>query len=115
MNINFGTINWYSVLVTVALVILGYIVSYLKARSDLISKAATYINVAEENYKSFTKAGNQKFEFVVDTLYNWCPAPLKIFITRKMISDIVQKVFDQIQEFANKQLDKAVDKIVDQN
>jgi hypothetical protein len=30
-----------------------------------------------------------------------------------MIQEIVQKVFDQAQEFANKQLDKVVDKIWD--
>ena len=48
----------------------------------------------------------------METLYNYTPAPLKIFITKDMISHIVQTAFDKMQEFANKQLDKIVDNIV---
>lgn len=105
-------INIYSILVTIGLCLLGYVTSYIRTKSKLIQKAEDYINVAEENYKSVTTAGEQKFSFVVDTLYNWCPAPFKMFITKQMISEIVQKVFDKMQEYANKQLDKIVDKIV---
>jgi len=44
-------------------------------------------------------------------LYGLVPAPMKMFITRQMISEITQKVFDQAAEYATKQLDKIVDKI----
>lgn len=105
-------INWYSIIVTVLLVVLGYVVSFVKKRSDLVQKAEEYINVAEENYKNYTSAGSQKLAFVVDTLYNYTPAPLRIFITRQMISDLVQTAFNKMAEFADKQLDKVVDNIM---
>ena len=106
-------INIYSILATIGLCVLGYITSYIRTKAALITKAEEFINVAEDNYKSATTAGAQKFSFVVDTLYNYCPAPLRIFITKQMLSDLTQKVFDKMQEYANKQLDKVVDKIVD--
>ena len=105
-------INIYSILITIGFVLLGYLVSYVKTKSKLINKAEEFINVAEDNYKSVTQAGAEKFQFVVETLYNYTPAPLKIFITKDMISHIVQTAFDKMQEFANKQLDKIVDNIV---
>lgn len=108
-----NTWNIYSIIVTVAFVLLGYICSYIRTRSDLIKKASEMINVAEDNYKSVTKAGEVKFNAVVEMLDSLVPAPLKPFITKQMISSIVQTAFDKMQEFANKQLDKIVDKIVD--
>lgn len=108
-------INIYSIIVTIGLVVLGFISSYFKSRKDLVAKAGEWINIAEENYKSATKSGSEKMSFVVETLFNILPSPMRIFITKPMIEEIVQNVFDQAQEFANKQLDKVVDKIVDQN
>ncbi len=108
-------INIYSILITVGLCLLGYITSYIRTKSKLIQKAGDLINTAEENYKSVTHSGEEKFNAVVTWLYDMTPAPLKIFITKQIISEIVQKAFDKMQEFANKQLDKVVDKIVDQN
>lgn len=105
-------INIYSILITVGLCLLGYVTSYIRTKSKLIQKAGDLINTAEENYKSVTHSGEQKFNAVVTWLYDMTPAPLKIFITKQMISEIVQKVFDNLQEFANKQLDKVVDNIV---
>ena len=108
-------INIYSILITVGLCLLGYVTSYIRTKSKLIQKAGDLINTAEENYKSVTHSGEQKFNAVVTWLYDMTPAPLKIFITRQMISDIVQTAFNKMAEFADKQLDKVVDKIVDQN
>lgn len=105
-------INIYSIVVTVLFVVLGYITSYIRTKSQLIQKTEELINTAEENYKSATQAGQEKFNAVVTWLYDMTPAPLKIFITKQMISQIVQTAFDKMQDFANKQLDKVVDKIV---
>lgn len=108
-------INIYGIIVTVALVILGYVTSFIKTRSDLTAKAQGLINAAEENYKSATHAGEQKFDAVVTWLSEMVPAPLRFFITKQMISEIVQKVFDKMQEYANKQLNKVVDQIVNED
>ena len=104
-------INIYSIVMTALMVIFGFLCSYIKTKTNLISKAGDFINKAEEDYKDVSKAGAQKFEFVVEALYGLVPAPMKMFITRQMISEITQKVFDQATEYATKQLDKVVDKI----
>lgn len=89
MNEFLSNINWYSVLVTIALCVLGYITSYIKTKGKLVKKAEDFINTAEENYSSATHAGQEKFNAVVSWLYELTPAPLKIFITKQMISEIV--------------------------
>lgn len=112
MNIALNGINWYSILVTIGLCVLGYITSYIRTKTNLINKAGELINTAEDNYKSTTKQGEAKFTTVCNWLMDMIPAPLKIFITRDMVEKIVQTAFDKMAEFANKQLDKVVDKIV---
>lgn len=103
----------YSIIVTALVCILGFFVSYIRTKTSLVQKAGDFINKAEEDYKSVTKAGAQKFDWVVISLYSLVPAPMKLFITQQMISEIVQKVFDQAEAYATKQLDKVVDKIIE--
>lgn len=104
-------INIYSIITTVLVIVFGYLVSYAKTKTALISKAGEFINKAEDEYKSVSKAGNIKFEYVTGVLYESIPTPMKMFITKPMVDEITQKVFDQIADFATKQLDKVVDNI----
>lgn len=106
-----NTINIYSIAVTVLMVLLGFVASYIKTKSNLISKAGDFINQAEEDYKSVAKAGNEKFNWVVETLYGYVPVPMRFVITKQFVSNAVQAVFDKMAEYATKQLDKIVDKI----
>ena len=88
-------INIYSIVMTVLMVIFGFLCSYIKTKTNLINKAGDFINKAEEDYKDVSKAGNLKFEYVLNALYdNVVPTPLKMFISKQMVSDIIQKVFD---------------------
>ena len=82
-------INIYSIVVTALMVVFGFVTSYIKTKSKLIDKAGDFINKAEEDYKDVSKAGAYKFEWVVETLYGFVPAPMKMFITRQMVSEIV--------------------------
>lgn len=104
-------INIYSIVMTVLMVIFGFLCSYIKTKTNLINKAGDFINKAEEDYKDTAKAGAYKFEAVVEWLFGLVPAPMKIFITRQMISEITQTAFDKMAEYATKQLDKVVDNI----
>lgn len=104
-------INIYSIITTVLVIVFGYLVSYAKTKTALISKAGEFINKAEDEYKSVSKAGNIKFEYVTGVLYESIPTPMKMFITKPMVDEITQKVFDQIADFATKQLDKVVDNV----
>ena len=104
-------IDWVQIITTVLLVIAGYFVSYFKTKSKLIDSATAAIVHAENTYSSYTKAGQDKFNWAVNYLYELVPAPLKFIFTQEMIGKIVQTVFDKIEAYANKQLDKIVDKI----
>lgn len=106
-------INIYSIVVTVLMVIFGFVSSYIKTKSNLINKAGDFINKAEEEYKDTSKAGAYKFEAVVEWLYGLVPVTMRFFITRQMISEIVQKVFDKMAEYATMQLDRVVENFVD--
>ena len=105
--------NWYSIIVTILMVIGGFLAEYFKTKQKLWDKVNEYIDQAEEAYKNVTKAGKEKFNHVVSVLFELVPVPLRIIITKEMIGNIVQKAFDAIASYASKQLDKVVDKIAE--
>lgn len=47
-------------------------------------------------------------EFAIKWIHDSLPEPMKIFISEDMIRNIVQKAFDQMTDFATKQLDKVI-------
>ena len=98
--------NWYNILTTILWVVFGFLVTYFKQRASIVENAKYAINSAEKRYESVTKAGQVKFEYAVDMLYNLVPPALKPFITRDFIGDVVQKAFDGMEAYASKQLDK---------
>lgn len=100
---------------TVLTVVFGTLSAYLRENQKLRNRAVEYIAEAEEIYKDVTKAGGQKFSWVVETLYNLVPPVLKIFITKKLIEAIVQNTFEGIEQYAKMQLDKAIDKAIDKS
>ncbi|MDW5299401.1 MAG: hypothetical protein SA378_04605 [Sedimentibacter sp.] len=91
-------------------IIFGALSAYLKANEKIRNSSIKYITEAEELYKDVSKAGGQKFSWVVDTLYNFIPRPLRIIFTKSCIEKIVQSTFNGIEAYAKTQMDKAVDK-----
>ncbi|MGD9569975.1 MAG: hypothetical protein AB7V48_16965 [Sedimentibacter sp.] len=100
------------ILIPILTIALGALSAYLKANDKLRSSSIKYITEAEEMYKDATKSGGQKFAWVVDSLYNLVPVPLRIIVTRNCVEKIVQSSFDSIEAYAKTQLDKAVDKYI---
>ena len=78
---------------------------------NITSQANKFIAEAEAKYKDTTNMGGVKFTEVVDKLHALVPEVLKDFITKEMIGTIVQKAFDEIEEYVALQLDKAINKI----
>lgn len=105
--------NWYSIIVTILMVIGGFLAEYFKTKQKIWDKVNAYIDKAEEAYKDVAKSGSSKRQFVLEALWEIVPAPMKIFITKDMIEAIIQKAFDAIASYASKQLDKVVDKIAE--
>lgn len=90
-------------------VIFGALSAYLRTNEKIINSSIKYITEAEEMYKDVSKAGGQKFTWVVDTLYNMVPRPLRVVITKKCVEKMVQGTFNGIEAYAKTQFDKAVD------
>lgn len=90
-------------------VIFGALSAYLRTNEKIMNSSIKYITEAEEMYKDVSKSGGQKFTWVVDTLYNMVPRPLRVVITKKCVEKMVQGTFNGIEAYAKTQIDKAVD------
>lgn len=104
--------NTYEIIMTVLAVVFGGLSLYISGKKNVIESVTGFINDAETEFKDSVNAGGKKFEWVIDKIYSIIPTVLKPFITRELISALVQKVFDIMESYAKKQLDKVVDKII---
>ncbi|RRC92711.1 hypothetical protein EII25_03295 [Erysipelotrichaceae bacterium OH741_COT-311] len=102
MNIN-------QVIIAIITVLFGFLVSYFKTKSNLKTLVVRWILAAEQYYKDYAKAGTEKFNMVVDKIYNLVPSFLKFIFTKKVIEQLVQNTFNAMQAYAQEQLDKAID------
>lgn len=103
----------YEIIMTVLTVVFGFLSIYIKTKTQVVEKAAEAINHAETAYQSYTNVSSEKMQYAIDWLMQFVPAPLKLIFTRELMERIVQAVFDEVQAFAIKQLDKVVDKVSD--
>jgi replicative DNA helicase len=83
-------------------VVATFVAYYFKTKQAIIAAANGAINSAEDT----EKAGKEKFEQAVNDIVALIPAVLKPFISRELVEVIVQKAFDEIDEFAEKQANK---------
>lgn len=101
----------YKIIMTIVAVGFGGLCYYFKTKQGLAQLAESAINKAEELYKDVTKAGGQKFQYAVDMVYDHIPVQIRWMISKDMIAEIIQNVFDRMEAYAKMQLDKAVDTI----
>ena len=113
--------NWTEIIAYILTVALGALSLYFKRSaaaqskaaeveswmSELKGSAAKYVVKAEKTFEG-TQRGGEKFEWVVETLFILLPVPVRAFITKDMIAEIVQGAFDAMAEYATTQLDKAL-------
>lgn len=87
-----------------ALFTLGAASIYYQTNTKISCYVARLIDEAERVYEDATKAGGEKFEWVVTALYSMVPALLKPFITRQVLESLVQSTFDAMQQYAATQI-----------
>lgn len=92
-------------------VVAQFIAAYLKAKGVVTEEAAHQIAVAEEAFSTVEHAGKQKMQLCIDALYALIPAPVKMFFTREMIGQIVQKVFDEVEKYKNVWIESSAEKL----
>ena len=93
-------------------IVAQFISAYLKAKGVVTEEAAHQIAVAEEAFSTVEKAGEKKMQLCIDALYDMIPAPVKMFFTREMVGEIVQKVFDQVEKYMDVWVQSAAEKLV---
>ena len=93
-------------------VVAQFVRAYLKAKGEVTEEAAHQIAVAEDVFATVEKAGEKKMQLCIDALYGMVPAPVKLFLTREMIGEIVQKVFDQVEKYKDVWIEAAAESII---
>lgn len=92
-------------------VVAQFISAYLKAKGHITEEAAHQIAIAEEAFATVEKAGEKKMQLCIDALYGLIPAQVRIFFTREMIGQIVQKVFDEVEKYKNVWIESSAEKL----
>lgn len=100
MNINWEVV--LTILASICTVVALFISYYFYIKRKIEAEVPGAINGAEDTGMS----GAEKFEEAVDTIYALIPIPVRPFITRGLVETLVQEVFDKMEEYARKQLDK---------
>ena len=97
--------NWELILtivssvIAVAAVILGY---YQHIKKRIEQEALDAINKAEET----DKIGAEKMQDAIKMVYDMIPDVARPFISEEMVELVIQRVFDEVEEYARKQIEK---------
>lgn len=85
--------------ITVSAAIVGY---YQHIKKRLEQEALNAINKAEET----DKIGTEKMQDAIEMVYDMIPVVAKPFISKKMVELVIQGVFDKVEDYARKQIEK---------
>lgn len=100
------------ILYCILTITLGFLTVWFKTRQIYqkylvkIQKKAVYLIAKAEKEYTGIKAGNQRMEYVVNTLHKLLPDWLQGIITPAMIKQLVQSTFDYMDQFAMTQMDR---------
>ena len=93
-----------SIVFAVLTVVGTFVAYYFNVKNKLVAAANQAINHAQDT----GRPNDEKFNQAVDELYQLIPAVIKPFISRVFVEELIQKAFDEIKEFAEKQAEKEV-------
>lgn len=94
--------NWLPLLIVV-LVAIGFIIYliYLSKKKGLRRVALEAILLAEEKWNTTT--GKERMQIAIEYVYEYIPSYVKIFLSKdllnKLLTDFIQKVFDEVKKF----------------
>lgn len=100
MNINWEIV--LTILAGICTVTALFISYYFYIKRKIEAEVPGAINGAEDTGMS----GEEKFNEAVETIYSLIPVAVKPFITRNLVETLVQEVFDKMEEYARKQVNK---------
>ena len=80
---------------------------YIKFKEEIRKKAGEYIDTAEGMYE----CGEEKMKTVIKNLSAIIPKVFKPFFTKPKLEQTIQTIFDYMESYAKKQIEKKTDNI----
>lgn len=97
--------NWNEIL-NIVLVVLGVVITFVTYYFKVKNKLQDAVNGSINNAEQEGISGEDKMNQVVNDLYSLVPVAYKGIFNKEFIRKLVQKAFDKIEEYANKQVNK---------
>ena len=97
--------NWNEIL-NIVLVVLGVVITFVTYYFKVKNKLQDAVNGSINNAEQEGVSGEDKMNQVVNDLYSLVPIAYKGIFNKEFIRKLVQKAFDKIEEYANKQVNK---------
>lgn len=97
--------NWNEIL-NIVLVVLGVVITFVTYYFKVKNKLQDAVNGSINNAEQEGVSGEDKMNQVVNDLYSLVPVAYKGIFNKEFIRKLVQKAFDKIEEYANKQVNK---------
>lgn len=94
--------NWNEIL-NIVLVVLGVVITFVTYYFKVKNKLQDAVNGSINNAEQEGVSGEDKMNQVVNDLYSLVPVAYKGIFNKEFIRKLVQKAFDKIEEYANKQ------------
>lgn len=94
--------NWYILIAVAAAIGLMLVIFNRKRVAEFLRRADVQAEIARfciaaEKYIVGTKKGAERLELVCDRLYSFLPPWAQAFVTRQMLVEAVQYVFERIK------------------
>ena len=93
----------FNEILNIVLVVLGVVITFVTYYFKVKNKLQDAVNGSINNAEQEGVSGEDKMNQVVNDLYSLVPITYKGIFNKEFIRKLVQKAFDKIEEYANKQ------------
>ena len=93
----------FNEILNIVLVLIGVVITFVTYYFKVKNKLQDAVNGSINNAEKEGVSGEDKMNQVVNDLYSLVPIAYKGIFNKEFIQKLVQKAFDKIEEYANKQ------------
>ena len=93
----------FNEILNIVLVLIGVLITFVTYYFKVKNKLQDAVNGSINNAEQEGVSGEDKMNQVVNDLYSLVPIAYKGIFNKEFIRKLVQKAFDKIEEYANKQ------------
>lgn len=98
-----------NIAIPILAVLMTFVGYYFYIKSQAEKAASVAINKTETDTKD-GKSGEEKLNEAVEQVYDLIPISARVFVPKPVVRGIVQVAFDNIEEYAKKQIAKKSNK-----